>query len=67
MGITGVNLNLVRDTCWIRVMSLQVEMTVETLWGDEGTLKGHRRDTRHDVDMSRCPLKVVEELSLIHI
>ena len=42
IGITGLNLNLVRDTCWIRVMSLQVEMTVETLRGGEETPKGHK-------------------------
>jgi len=42
IGITGLNLNLVRDTCCMRVMSLQVEMTVETLRGDEGTPKGHK-------------------------
>ena len=28
-----------------------------------GEVKRHRRDTRHDVDMSRCPLKVVEEVA----
>ena len=61
-GNNRLDLNLARDTCWIRVMSLQVEMTVEDLWGDERASKGHSMD-RYNIDMLRCSLKVVEEVA----